>query len=77
MPVSVADVPVTLLGVSVCATGFPAVANVASAPAIVPVTFVATSLKWYVAPPIRPVTAADMLFAVVPEPALTAGVFVP
>ena len=77
VPVSVADVPLTLPGVPVCGTGLPAVANVRSVPAVVPVAFTATTRKWYVAPPISPLTAADTFLADVPEPALTAGVFVP
>jgi hypothetical protein len=44
---------------------------------VVPLEFRATIRKWYVVDALSPVTAADSLTAVLPEPALFAGVLLP
>jgi len=77
VPASIAEVPVTAVGGPVTETGLPDVVNVWSAPAVVPVAFVVTIRKWKLAPAARPVTAADMFFVPVPEPAFCTAVFEP
>ena len=76
-PFSLALVVVTELAGFVVTLGAEAGVNVWSEPRLVPPSLVATSLKWYVRPVVRPETGAETLTGLVPEPAFCAAVVEP
>ena len=69
----VSEMPVTA---SVVTTAAPGV-NVRSLPVVVPSALTATTLKWYVVPPVSPEMPAFTAIFVVPLPAAIVGVTLP
>ena len=76
-PPSVADVGPTAAAGPVTAVGGLRVVNVLSAPATEPASLVATILKWYVVPGVRPLNVFETFVEFAPDPALDEEVFVP
>ena len=73
----VAVVAPTFVAAPVTMPGASEVENVLSLPYVVPPELEATSRKWYVVDFFKPVTEADSLTVLVPEPALLTAVFEP